>query len=63
VSELTPCNYCELQRIKRRAEQDGATVTVTREMEGDFKGWYTVRRSDKPVPVARMMALSDHCVC
>jgi hypothetical protein len=28
MSELTPCNYCNLNRIKRRAKENGMKVTV-----------------------------------
>ncbi len=28
MGEFTSCNYCKLQGIKRRAKEDGLTVTV-----------------------------------
>lgn len=28
MSELTPCNFCNLNRIKRRAKENGMKVTV-----------------------------------
>ena len=28
MSELTPCNHCRLESIKRRAKQNGMKVTV-----------------------------------
>lgn len=73
MSELTPCNYCSLNNIKRRAEQDGMIVTTRL----DSAGWTAVYvhpprvnlpkndSHDKPSPyrVALMMEITDHCVC
>ena len=56
MSELTPCNYCSLQRLKR--EHIGKFV----EAKQASNGWLEVYADDQPVGVA-FMALTDHCVC
>lgn len=59
MSELTTCNYCTLQDIKRRADERGATVSLSK----DEYGWTVVQCSDKSKPSAWLMKLTDHCVC
>ena len=70
MSELTRCNYCSLQQIKRDAAARGATVTTRMEtpQERTFNGtihdaWVVVEVSDREQPVAKFMALTTHCVC
>lgn len=72
MSELTPCNFCSLNRIKYRAKQRGRLVTTRSE-----SGWTVVyvhppdvtefpRREDgEPSEyfAASMMKITDHCVC
>lgn len=74
MSELTPCNFCNLGNIKDRAKQSGQIVT----MLIDNMGWTDVyvhpsdvtefaKRSHddewSPYQVASLMKITDHCVC
>lgn len=68
MSELTPCNFCTLQGIKRREESLGNTVTVAAVEEGPMQGMIGVTISgpayfgdDKPC--VWFMALSEECCC
>jgi hypothetical protein len=56
MSELTSCNFCTLQDIKRRNK--GKKVTTQR----DEDGWIRVFVDGKPTGTS-FMALTDHCVC
>jgi len=56
MSELTSCNFCTLQVIKRRNK--GKKVTTQR----DEDGWIRVFVDGKPTGTS-FMALTDHCVC
>lgn len=58
MSELTPCNYCVLQRIKR--DNPGKEVTVLKTSEKMIS--LQVFVEGKPIGVW-FMTLSDHCVC
>lgn len=73
MSELTPCNFCSLKSIKRRADRKGMNVTLV----PDDQGWIAVYvhppnvagfpdNHDGESPqyrVASMMRITDHCVC
>lgn len=74
MSELTPCNYCNLDRIRLRAKRQGQAVTT----KVDDHGWTDVyvhpldvtalpdRGHDdewSKYQVASMMKITDHCVC
>lgn len=74
MSQLTPCNFCNLNGIKYRANQRGLVVTTI----VDDVGWTDVyvhppnvtefpsRSHDDEwlsYQVASMMAITDHCVC
>jgi hypothetical protein len=74
MSELTPCNYCNLNRIKHRAKQSGRVVTTI----VDNEGWTDVylhppevtefpkRNHNDEWPqylVSSMMKITNHCVC
>ena len=72
MSELTPCNYCSLSRIKQRADKKGWQVTT----KPDGHGWtavYVHPPEIKDFPdddnepseyfAASMMRITDHCVC
>jgi sugar phosphate isomerase/epimerase len=65
MSELTPCNYCSLKTIKRRAEKHGLKVTV-------IGGTVYAHPPDVTEPAkaegdkywtAWMMEITDYCVC
>jgi len=69
MSELTPCNYCSLNSIKRRADRNGKRVTTQWR-----NGWLEVYVHPSDVKIVNdkdrekyrqgsMMALTDHCVC
>ena len=74
MSELTPCNYCNLQEIKRNAKKKGFKVT---KLSGDFGlGGVDVFAHPKNVKIdpkdeeqrekyfrAWMMEISDSCCC
>ncbi|NVM22877.1 MAG: hypothetical protein HWN68_13980 [Desulfobacterales bacterium] len=78
MSELTKCNYCSLQDIRRRAKERGEKVTVLH----NSKWWYGkgcnvyVHPKDIDLPnikedsklhdrysVAWFAELPDHCCC
>lgn len=72
VSELTTCNYCNLNSIKRRAKRDGLVVTTKAEDGGtavyvhppDVKEF--PRKADgEPNQYwsALLMEITGHCVC
>ncbi len=56
MSELTPCNYCTLNDIKRRNK--GKKVTTRREPDG----WIRVLIDGEDAGHL-FMALGDHCEC
>lgn len=56
MSELTRCNYCTLQEVRRR--HPDAVVTT----KPDEYGWLQVWIDDKPGG-QHFLALTDHCVC
>lgn len=67
MSSLTPCNYCSLARIKKRAEEQGQAVTV---IKGDVyvhpKGAIiqaTIGEKDRRYWVAWMMEIGSQCGC
>ena len=76
MSELTRCNYCSLQNIKRRAKEQGARVYVrpSKFMGGGYD-IFVVSAGDKLDAsvdkdgncgwqwVSWMMEIPDHCVC
>jgi hypothetical protein len=65
MSELTPCNYCSLKKIKIRAEKEGKIVTAVGQdiyihpPEVERKDLH----EDGPYWAAWMMEITDHCVC
>lgn len=59
MSELTPCNYCNYQAMKRRAEKRGVTVILS----SDENGWVSARYSDKEKPSRFFLKLTESCVC
>ena len=75
MSELTPCNYCSLSRIKRRAEDDGFKVTIIPDSQDGLAAngmAVYVHSPDVTDPAkaegdkywtAWMMEVTDHCVC
>lgn len=73
LSELTPCNYCSLQSIKRRAKESGKVVTtkaggigikVFAHAQGEeLKPWPDDGPPDGCNQVSEMMALTDYCCC
>lgn len=76
MSELTPCNYCTLQRIKRNAIRDGKVVTV---LPGGIGRDVYVHPPDVVIPkgtdsddyatgsppywIASMMEIGSSCEC
>jgi hypothetical protein len=70
MSELTPCNYCTLKSIKRRAEEGGMTVTL---LNGDVyvhPATVAIKELSSGEDGEReqywrawFMKLTDHCVC
>lgn len=65
MSELTPCNYCSLKRLKASAEARGNEV-ILRLAHGGTNA-YLVKKGEKvqpgDEPVAWFMELTNHCVC
>lgn len=62
MSELTRCNWCSLREMRAKAKRRGARVIVENGT-GDFTDWKVVSYSDRELPSAYFMELSDHCVC
>lgn len=72
MSELTPCNYCNLRRIQRRAERQGKRVMLKPSPYHVWTGGQDVylidttgerRPTRKRQWVAWMAEIPDHCVC
>lgn len=74
MSELIPCNYCNLIDIKYRAKQRGQAVTTLVDDTGwtdvyvhpsDITQFATRSHNDEwsQYQVASMMEITDHCVC
>jgi hypothetical protein len=67
MSELTPCNRCLLNQIKRSAEAEGKTVTVERERlvdvmaMGSDRAWWICKVDGEHV--ASFMELTEGCAC
>jgi len=75
MSELTPCNYCTLLRIKARAKKEGKKVTILPNTSSQLGG-LNVYVHPKEVKLKELAliaretyggvwfwSLSDHCVC
>lgn len=63
MSELTRCNYCTLEDIKRRAKKDGEVVT-TRPAKGGGVEVATHKPGEEPKEFGVwFMVLPDHCCC
>ena len=56
MSELTRCNRCTLEAVKRR--ERGKRVTTKR----DEHGWLRVHVDGEPIGIS-FLELTDHCVC
>lgn len=74
MSDLTPCNYCNLNRIKRYAKREGRTVALhpgvpTQGLPGDVNiyvvppGEELITGDESPHFAAWFMELTNHCVC
>ena len=62
MSELTLCNFCSLQKLKRRYGEEN--VRVNRDLDKD--GWLEVKVRDEQGWHSAghwFLALTDHCVC
>ena len=59
MSELTPCNYCNLRWIQHDAKKMGQTVTVV--ASKSFPGWKEVRVDGETMTT--MMEISSGCCC
>ena len=75
MSELTPCNYCDLKRYKAEAKKQHKVITVREDLTSLLSG-FDVYRHPKKVKIVALppeerkqyhiawfMALTDHCVC
>lgn len=76
MSELTPCNYCNLNRMQARAKREGKRVTI---LAGDFVemgGGKDVFVHPPDIDIKSlskeerqkywrswMMAITDYCCC
>ena len=70
MSELTPCNYCTLQRMKRAAKLNGERVVMVRAKEIQGLGGMDVyvlpkgeKKLEKKYFRAWFMALGNRCEC
>ena len=69
---MSRCNYCTLQLMRRRAEQDGEVVTLVRRMAPNVwaHGWIDAYVHFPGIPIiehkhwqAAFANLTDRCVC
>jgi hypothetical protein len=60
MSDLTRCNYCTLEAVKRRPENKGHKVTVAQTR--DSEGWLVVHVDGVPIGIS-FLALTAHCAC
>lgn len=73
MSELTPCNYCTLRRIKARAKKKDQRVTTTpaKNSRGGIDilmyprhlGAKDARADRKKYKVAWLMKITNKCCC
>lgn len=73
MSELTTCNYCDLQWFREEAKREGKVVTlrpggigimVFAHEEGEaLMPWPDEGPPNEANQVAEMMAISDRCCC
>lgn len=59
MSDLTRCNYCTFEAIKKRMKQKGKKATVRK---NEVNGWMDVFVDGKRSATS-FMKLTDHCVC
>lgn len=59
-----PCNYCDYQAIKRRAEKDGLIVVKKRGKDG-WISVHTKKPGDKKIGkfLVMFMELTEQCAC
>jgi len=58
MSELTPCNFCSLARVKARAKEEGKKVTVLADAKWGLGG-YNVYVHPKSVKIADLPGGED----
>lgn len=73
MSELTPCNFCTLRRIKARAKKKDQRVIATPAKNSlggtdvlvypKHLGAKDARADRKQYKVARLMKITDKCCC
>ena len=64
MSELTPCNRCTLERLRREAATRNATITVRRlPLFDPLAGWFEISASDLSDPLAYFWQLTEGCEC
>ncbi len=69
MSELTPCNFCDLQRIERDAKRRGWTVSRSADPLGSWTGGIAVyvhpvgTEYTQEHRIAWFAELPDRCCC
>jgi hypothetical protein len=64
VSELTRCNFCQLQDMRERALKNGVTLVIEpADARSEMRGWISVRYSDQKEPSGYFWELTNRCVC
>lgn len=65
MSELTRCNRCKLEDMKRRAAARGVTVDVqvVFDPHDPMHGWTSARYSDQDKPSSYYQVLTEACAC
>lgn len=68
MSELTPCNFDSLMRMKEKAAKRGVEVKLDMIDFGPIDGtetnwWITATYSDEEKPAAHFKALTTECIC
>jgi len=63
MSELTPCNYCSLQRYKERAKERGNKIVLEANKKHGGVDVFEMSPSGDRHFLAWFMGLGDHCEC
>lgn len=63
MSELTRCNYCNVQSYKAKAKERGVELILVHHSFGEWRGWWSARFSNEDEPFSYMMEITRDCVC
>lgn len=64
MSELTRCNHCTVEDMRKRASKRGVRVIIENVPDDDpLAGWVSARYSDEQRPAAYFAELTAKCSC